>query len=84
MAAQAAVAVTLQEIIELCLRVVHVKAFVVFLIHLLDLFLRLIVVEVFDVFLVGTAVRSLRAFGYVVLRLIVNHWLLVRLMLALL
>lgn len=77
--AQAPVAVALEEVIELSLRVIHVQLLVaIFLILFFFLLIVVIVVEVFDVLLVWTIFRILSALlggAFVVLRLVINNLL---------
>ena len=78
-AVQASVAVALQEVVQLSLRIVHVQLVVSIFILFIFVFVALIVVEVFNILLVWTVPGIFSAFFYgssVVLRLVIDDLLL--------
>lgn len=86
-AAQAAVAMALQEVVELSLGIVHVQLVVGFLVLLIFVLVTFVVVEVFDVLLVWAGSRIFGAFfrcSFVVLCLIVDDLLVFKSLLVLL
>lgn len=86
-AAQASVAVALQKVVELRLRIVHVELVVRIVFLFVFVFIAVIVVEVFNILLVRTVSRIFSALvgdSFVVLRLVINDLLVLGSLLCLL